>query len=123
MRPLRVPPRLREQLGNDASDDLTLLLQDTGTNWRDEVLTLATERFARLLAEETGRIRADMAGLECRLRTELAEFRATMREEQAAMRSEWRDGLAAVRVDVLRWSFLFWIGQLTAMVGLFAYFR
>jgi hypothetical protein len=41
----------------------------------------------------------------------------------AEFRSEIRTEIAGVRVDVLRWSFLFWVTQLGAIAGLLAYMK
>ena len=101
MQPLRVPPRLRERLGPDESDDLAMLLQTASVGWREDVLTLAEHRFERAVAIETGKLRLEM------------------RDGIAGMREE----MARLRVEVLRWSFLFWLGQIAAITGLLAYLR
>ena len=67
--------------------------------WRDEVLDTAAERFERRLTEELGKIRIEMANL----------------------RADLHEQIAAMRVEILRWSFLFWIGQLAAITGLLAF--
>ena len=53
----------------------------------------ASDRFERRLVEETGRLRVDMAGLEGRLVARIAE----------------------ARHDVLKWSLVFWIGQVITL--------
>lgn len=172
MEPTQVPPPLRERLGDDASFALLEMFHMAGQAWRDEVLTLATERFGRLLAEEMGKLRLDMAqgdaalrqeivetrGMlgreiaqgdaalrqeiaavrqdmaqgDAALRQEIVETRAVLRQEIAqgdtALRLELRQGLAAVReeiattrVELLKWSFLFWIGQVAAMAALLSF--
>jgi hypothetical protein len=67
--------------------------------WTEDVLTLASERFERRLAEE-------IAGV----RKELHEGLAAVRGEMATMRVEW-----------LRWSFLFWLGQIAATATMLTY--
>jgi hypothetical protein len=56
------------------------------------LLDRASERFERRLAEETGKIRLDIAGV--------------------------REEMGTLRFDLLKWSFLFWIGELAAMAGI-----
>jgi len=112
MRPLRVPPRLKARLGSDESDDLAMLLQQAGAGWRDDVLTLSSGRFEQVLATEVGSVRLEMHQGISGIRQELVETRAALRED-----------MAFLRVEVLRWSFLFWLGQLAAMTGLLSYFR
>jgi hypothetical protein len=112
MRPLRVPPRLKARLGSDESDDLAMLLQHAGAGWREDVLTSSSGRFEQVLATEVAGVRLEMHQGISGLRHELVETRAALREE-----------MSRLRVEVLRWSFLFWIGQLAAITGLLSYFR
>ena len=78
-------------------------LEAVRREWTEDGLTLASERFERRLAEEIGRCRSDLL-------KELHEGLAGVRAEMATMRVEW-----------LRWSFLFWLGQLAAMAGMLTY--
>ena len=61
-------------------------------NEREQMLNLAAERFERRLTEEVSSLRVDI-----------------VRE------------LHAIRVDLFKWSFLFWIGQVAAVVGVLAF--
>lgn len=91
MQTLVVPGPLRTKLGEPASEGLT------------EMFTLyhqlASERFERHLIQEIGG-----------LRLEMHQGFAAIRQEMAASHIMW-----------LRWSFLFWIGQVAAMIGILAY--
>lgn len=93
-----VPLALRERLGNEGTVALESMLSDTGQAWRDDVLTLSEERFERRLAQEMSALRVEMANGMCGIRREMS----------------------TLRVELLRWSFLFWIGQVAAMAGLLA---
>ena len=88
---------------------------------RTIVLTAEAERFERRLTEE-------ISGLRTELHDQTAGLRAEMRQESAALRLEMHDGLAAVRqemhamrADILKWSFLFWIGQVATMAALLSF--
>ena len=55
-------------------------------------------------------------------------FERRLTEEMSALRLEMHQGFAALRqedattrVELLKWSFLFWIGQVAAIAGLLAY--
>lgn len=76
---------------------------DARREWKNEVLTLATERFDRRLGEEIGALRHEMA----------REF-ATVRIETAKQFADMRVELAAKQVSLLKGSFVFWVGQLAA---------
>jgi hypothetical protein len=71
--------------------------------WPEHVLSIAAERFERRLAQE-------IAGLEMRLRKEMHEGFAAIRKE-----------MAEHRVEMLRWSFAFWIGQFAATAALLSF--
>lgn len=62
------------------------------------MLTLAVERFERRLSEQMSA-----------LRVELAQAIAGVRQE-----------IATGRVEYIRWSFLFWVGQVAAVAALLA---
>lgn len=86
-----VSPALRTRLGDEGTDGLLDLLEAQSLEWSERVMTLAVERFERRLAEEIG------------------EFRV-------ALVREIHDG----RVEMIKWAFVFWIGQLAAFAGLLA---
>ena len=90
---------LADRLGPDATFGLMELLETERTHWSEQVLSASADRFERRLTEETSK-----------LRVELHEGLAGVRQE-----------LATTRFELLRWSFLFWIGQVGAMAGLLAF--
>ena len=70
--------------------------------WKEDVLSAASDRFERRLTEEMSALRLDV-------------------------RQEVHDGLTSVgreiattRVEYIKWSFLFWIGQIAAIGGVVA---
>ena len=98
MATVHVPVALRERLGPDATASLLEVLDESQTCWSDEVLTAYMERLERRLSEEVSS-----------LRVELHNSLGAVRQE-----------VAIGRVEHLKWSFAFWIGQLAAMAGLVA---
>jgi hypothetical protein len=105
---------LREKLGNEAMVGLQGFVDDAGRRWKDDVLVITGERFERRLGEEIGALRVDMA-------KEFAAVRVETAREFATIRVELRSELAATRVSLLKWSFLFWIGQFAAVSGMMAF--
>ena len=67
--------------------------------WTEHVLAVASDRFERRLAEE------------------LADFRVEIGKEFADVRRE----MANMRVELLRWSFVFWLGQITVIAAMLTY--
>ena len=88
----RVPAALRAQLGDEATFGLIELLETERQDWSQHVLSTAADRFERRLAEELSRLRVEVV-----------------------------QEIHTVRVDILKSSFLFWIGQVAAMAGLLSY--
>jgi hypothetical protein len=84
-----VPAVLREQLGLEATGGLVQFVEGALREGRAEMVAACTERFERRVVEE-------VAGL----RVQLAQSEATL------------------RVELLKWCFLFWIGQVVAMTGI-----
>jgi hypothetical protein len=88
----RIPAALRAQLGDDGTFGLIELLETERHDWSQQVLSTAADRFERRLVEELSQLRTEV----------VREIHST-------------------RVDILKSSFLFWIGQVAAMAGLLSY--
>lgn len=90
MRTLLVPAPLREKLGDAASDADGLVMMFA------EAYRIGTEQLDRRIAEVS------------------ATFNRTLDEEMSKLRLE----MAAMKFDLLKWNFVFWIGQLAAMTAI-----
>ena len=71
--------------------------------WTDHVLAIASDRFERRLAEALAELRVDLG-------KEIHGGLADVRREMANM-----------RVELLRWSFVFWLGQITVIAAMLTY--
>ncbi|MBI4513990.1 MAG: hypothetical protein HY702_07755 [Gemmatimonadetes bacterium] len=142
---IQVPEVLREKLGPDGAQALVDLLNEAGGRLRDDVLTLAEERFRRHLSEEIGLFRQEMAREMALFRQEIAREIGALRQEFGGLRQEFgglrqefggevrslRQELADLRVEVasvksdLTWRlFYFWTAHLIAIAGLLlAFFK
>jgi hypothetical protein len=128
------PLPLRARLGDEAATALAEVLDA-----RDEaVLSTAAERFERRLTEEGGSLRVSLRGemetlrtelrgemetLRTELRSEMEDLRTELRGEMHLLRSDVKIDLANARADLLKWSFLFWVGQVAAVTGLVTLLR
>ena len=92
MRVNSVAPALRERLGHEATVGLLDLVESDQSERDERVLSLAVERFERRLAEELGDLRV-------------------------ALVREIHEG----RSETIKWAFIFWIGQVGALMGLLAF--
>lgn len=99
----RVPTALRTRLGDDATFGLIELLDSDRKEWSEHVLSVASDRFGKRLTEEISALRD--------------EIRVSLHDGLTSVRQE----IATTRVEMLKWSFVFWIGQVAAMAGLLAF--
>jgi hypothetical protein len=97
--------RLREKLGHQAADELVAVIEAT----KDDMLIASQERFETRLTSECAGIRQELTRVDGGLRMALAEGLAKIRTE-----------IAEARVEVLRWAFLFWVGQVAATAAIVA---
>jgi len=89
---MQVRTVLRERLGHEATIALCEVFEAEEKAWSEHVLNLAVERFERRLAEE------------------IATLRVAIVQE-----------IHAGRVEIFKWSFLFWVGQLAATAALLGF--
>ena len=75
------------------------MLEHERQEWSETVLTAVTDRFERRLIEEGAKFRLELMALGSTLRQEMA-----------------RD-----RFELLKWMFVFWIGQLAAMSAIMSF--
>jgi len=130
-----VPAALRERLGPDATSGFLDVFELERRTWSDQVLNIGAERFERRLAESASvlriqiaqteaalrqeiaqlemRLRQEMAQLELRLRQEMGQLETRVRQELAGMEVRITGEIASNRVELLKWSFVFWIGSLS----------
>lgn len=87
---------------------------------------MAPASVRRKLGDEASEGLIEMFGLYHQLTSERFERRLT--EEISGLRLEMNQGFAAIRQEMavthvawLRWSFLFWIGQVAAIAGLLGF--
>lgn len=94
-----VPEPLYERLGDQATVGLLDILESSERDWRAHVLIAASDRFERRLAEELGTLRVEMA------------------HAMTGLARDLRQEMATTRVEFLKWSFIFWVGQLATVAG------
>ncbi len=121
---IAVPRPLREKLGEEGTDALVALINEAGENTKQSVIEVAEERFERRLAEELGKLRAEIAEEMSKLRVELSGETSKLRAELSGETSKLRAEMHDLRANLIQWMFVFWIGQIGVLTGiLFAFFR
>jgi hypothetical protein len=99
------PAALQKRLGPDGMAGLGELFIDARKECTADVIGVVTDRFERRLTDETSKLRLDIAGL---------------RQDMAAGFAALRQEMADLRFELLKWTFLFWVGQFFAVAGLVA---
>lgn len=94
----------------------------------EHLLATVTDRFERRLAEESSKTRGEIGEVRREInavRIAMVEGDNATRLEIAAVRVDMTQQFAAARVEsegrhreLLKWAFVFWVGQATAMIGI-----
>ena len=120
-----VPVALAERLGHGGTRGLVTLLDQAKAEWTEDVVTSAVERFESRLTTEISSLRVDftreMATLRQDMSNDMWALRQDMTNGMSALRQDFTEDVSSVRVELLKWSFVFWVGQVAAMAGLLAF--
>ncbi len=137
-----VPAALAARLGPEATGGLLHVLDLAHSEWSDDVMSVAGERYERRVAEEGSSLRVQIAQTGGALRTEIAQSEGRLKSEIGQLEINFRRELGRVeaglrqdfsqmeirvlrevgnrRFELLKWSFLFWIGQVVTMSAIIA---
>lgn len=99
---ITVPKVLRDKLGEEGADALVALINAADTQSKGDVLTFVEEKFERRLSEEAAKFNS-------RLTEEVTKLNVKMTNLEAK--------ILEVKADLIRWMFIFWVGQLGAILG------
>ena len=91
-------------------------LESRLNQWIGEVATRLDARITEEVARLDARITEEAARLNVRLTEEVARLDARIAGEAAQLNQR----ITEVKADVIRWMFLFWVGQIGALVGILA---
>jgi len=109
--------RLRSRLSPEACEDLSDAFEEV----ENDMLALSSERFEQRLIAVSAELRAELGRSQSELRQEITTMDAGLRVALADGLSTIRAEVSDMRVDVVRSSFLFWIGQVLATGTLLAF--
>ena len=90
-----VPKPLREKLGDDASEALVNFFNGVNGVNKKEIIEIVDNKFEKRLAVEIGKLRVEM-----------------------------HQEMEKLHTSIIRWMFVFWIGQIAVILGLlFTFFK
>jgi len=108
---------LRSRLGPEACEELS----DAFEEEKNDMLAITSERFEQRLIAVSAELRAEIGHSQSELRQEMTKMDAGIRVALTDGLSKIRAEMTDMRVDTLRWSFLFWLGQVAATGTLLAF--
>ncbi|MBF0458800.1 MAG: DUF1640 domain-containing protein [Nitrospirae bacterium] len=124
---ITIPRSIRERLGDEASEDFALLINDIDIGARKDAIAIAEERFERRLVEESSKLRLEIrteigkvneritleiGKVNERITLEIGKVNERITEESGKLRND----IANFKSEIIKWMFLFWVGQIAAMV-------
>jgi vacuolar-type H+-ATPase subunit E/Vma4 len=56
------------------------------------------------------------------VKQEITNLRSELKQEIAALRTELKVDIATAKADMIKWMFIFWIGQLAAFIAIAKFF-
>ena len=99
-----------EKLGDDITNELVNWFNQVDTTYRTELKELNETNFARFDAKLDQRV--------AQLDAKLERFRAEVKAKLELLESRVEARMSAFEARIIRWMFLFWIGQAVTTVGL-----
>ena len=104
---------LREKLGDDGAEALVELINEAQKETQNNVIKFVEEKFEKRLSEELAKVRIELTERIEGVRTELKSEIEALKTNDEKVKSE-----------LIRWMFIFWVGQIGAILGiLFAFFK
>jgi hypothetical protein len=101
------------QLGADLRQEMAGMRGDL----RQDMATMGAD-IRREMVTMGADIRQEMATTGAELRHEMAALGTDVRREVVTMGADVRQEMATGRVDLFKWCFLFWVGQVLAISGI-----
>jgi gas vesicle protein len=143
---ITVEKPLKDKLGDEAVDSLIRLINQTQTEQKAELLEFVEEKFEHRLTLEIGkvneRLTEEIGKVNERLTEEIGKVNKRLTEEIGKVNERLTEEIGNVneritqetskldvkiestRADLIKWMFIFWIGQVAALLGiLFAFFK
>lgn len=116
----RLSRKLHQALGDEAAEDLVNWMQQVDVQRVElrELNELNFSRFDARLAEAREATRADVAELRQETRAGFVELRAEFRQALQVGLSGVETKLEQRTADLMKWSFVFWVGAVGAIAVL-----
>jgi len=121
MQPNRVSPALQDRLGEEATRGLLELVDSEMNTWGDRVLSTVANRLDAAAERHDAKLAASAERFDAKLSLAAERYERRLAEEISGLRVALVREIHEGRVEIIRWSFLFWIGQVAVIAGLFSF--
>ena len=107
------------------------LINEAQKETQNNVIKFVEEKFEKRLSEELAKVRIELTERIEGVRTELKSEIENLRTNDEKIKTELIERIEAlktndekVKSELIRWMFIFWVGQIGAILGiLFAFFK
>jgi hypothetical protein len=121
---LSVPRVLRDKLSDEGVEALVELLNQAEEKARDVIVKFSEEKYERRLVEVASALRVSLEDKIASVKSDLEGKIANLEVKIANVKSDLEVKIANARADIIRWMFIFWVGQIGALLGiLLAFFK
>ena len=118
----RLSRKFYETFGDEIANELVDWFNVIDATYRADLRELTDLHYARFdarleqrLAEFEARVETRFVELEARMDARFERLSSEFRTELERVRAEFRTELAAQRADLIKWSFLFWLGMVLSV--------
>jgi gas vesicle protein len=126
---ITVEKPLKDKLGDEGVDSLIRLLNQSQQNQKQDLMVYLEEKYEHRLGEEVGAISVTIAETEKRLDNRITEEIGKVNERITKEIADVKVEISNVRSDasknhanLIKWMFIFWMGQVIALVGILSAF-
>lgn len=125
---------LKDKIGEDSAKTLLEFIDlrvEKEVERKKDILVTKQDIAGLEVKIEQSRLatKQDMAELRSEMKEDIAQLRSEMKQDIAELRSEMKQDIAQlevkierVRADLIRWMFIFWAGQIGALIAILALF-
>ena len=110
---ITVPKTLREKLGEQGSNDLVMLINNSGQKEKEDIIEIAEERFE-------SKLNIGLAKLDNKLSKEISESHNSLKSEFKQDMAEMDKKISAVQTNLIKWMVTLFVGQFFAIIGVLA---
>ncbi len=124
-RVITLPGSLRNKLGDEASEALINMFNEYGQGQKEDVIEAVEQRFEKTVVQVKSELKIEIEQVKSELKIEIEQVKAELKIEIEQVKAELKIDIARVEIkleqiktDLIRWLFLFWIGQMGVVIGL-----